>query len=123
MRSDLLVSGYGRVNFVRLADNAARFTLQSGKNRFFVTAAGAEQCRVVQEASDSGNRLFVVGRLFSFVHSKCAQHHVGIEAEMILPTSSTPTEQAMIGLIEQQILSNQMRNGNGNGNGKIAIVA
>jgi len=118
--AELIVSGYGKVNTARVDSGTAKFTLQAGKNRFFVTANGVDQCALVESAVESGTELFVVGNLFSFVHHNCLQHHTGIDAKIILPVNAAGS---MCTLIEQQMISNQARNGNGNGKiSKLALV-
>lgn len=115
--SNLLVSGSGFVTTTRQSgDDSLRFTLINGGDRFFVEASGAEQCRVVRDAENNGSRLFVVGKLFSFLHRRCTQHHAGIDAIIVLPAPNSD----VVSLVEQQLISNQMRNGNGH---KIPVLA
>jgi len=120
---EIIVSGYGVPvdSSIAITDGTAKFTLQSGRDRFFVSVAGYEQCKTIIEASKRGATVFVIGKLFSFVHNGCRQHHVGIDAAIVLTSGASPTETAMIGLIERQIISKQMRNGNGNG--KTTVLA
>lgn len=107
---DLTVSGYGFVDAVKASAGTVKFTLKSGKNRYFVTVAGAEQCAIVTTAHHNCTELFVVGRLFSFVHNGCAQHHCGIDAIIVLHSDG-----ARYSSVEQQLILNQRRNGNHNG--------
>lgn len=106
---DLTVSGYGFVDAVKASAGTVKFTLKSGKNRYFVTVAGAEQCAIVTTAHHNCTELFVVGRLFSFVHNGCAQHHCGIDAIIVVPAHG----ESQFNLVEKQLISNQLRATNG----------
>ena len=107
---DLTVSGYGFVDAIKSSAGIAKFTLKSGKNRYFVTVAGAEQCAIVTTAHHNNSELFLVGRLYSFIHNGCAQHHCGIDAIIVLHSDG-----ARFSSVEQQLILNQHKNGNHNG--------
>ncbi len=115
--NDLMASGYGRIvaNSIKISGDVAKFTLQSSRNRYFVTVAGCEQCAIVKSAATTDGAVFVVGRLFTFIHNGCSQHHCGLDAMFVLHADGNG---AAFNQIEQQLVINQMRN-----NGKNTILA
>ena len=70
---------------IQISDGGdARFTVRNGDGHFFIKVRDLGQVSVCQTMK-SGDWVYVVGQLHSFVSKRCTSHHVYVEAQVVLP--------------------------------------
>ena len=67
-----------------LDGGGARFTVRNGDGHFFIKVRDLGQVSVCQTMK-SGDWVYIVGQLHSFVSKRCTSHHVYVEAQVVLP--------------------------------------